>query len=345
MTDRLSSLSASLLGVLRRVTDDAQLAYDGDPVPLTGGFWAELVTFRLADPPAGWAGPLVARVMPDAATAAKETVFQAEVANQGFATPRVLASGGPVDGVDGRAFMVMTLADGHPLLAGLDGLRALAKLPSLARRLPVTLATVLAELHRLDPAPIETGLDTAGVARPGLDTMLESLLATADALGRADLAAAAAWLQANRPEAEPVAVCHGDMHPFNLLVDDQRKTTVLDWSAATLAPGTYDLGFTSLVLAAPPLVVRRALRPVIAAAGRALSRRFVRAYERVAGRPVDEVSLAWHQGVVCVRALVEVAGWVAAGTIEGRDGHPWVIAGDAFAARLHDLTAVEVTSR
>ena len=186
----MSTLSTSLLGVLRRVTGDADLAYDGDPVPLTGGFWAELVTFRLADPPAEWGGSLVARVMPDAATAAKETVFQAEVAAEGFATPRVLASGGPTDGVDGRAFMVMTLADGQPLLAGLDGLRALAKLPSLARRLPVTLATVLAELHRLDPTPIEDGLDAAGVARPGLDTMLDSLRGTSDALERADLAAA-----------------------------------------------------------------------------------------------------------------------------------------------------------
>ena len=117
--------------------------------------------------------------------------------------------------------------------------------------------------------------------------MLESLRTTADALGRADLAAAAAWLQSHRPTAEPVVVCHGDMHPFNLLVDDRGETTVLDWSAAMLAPGAYDLGFTSLVLASPPLVVPGALRPVIAAAGRALSRRFIRAYERAAGSRVD----------------------------------------------------------
>jgi hypothetical protein len=135
------------------------------------------------------------------------------------------------------------------------------------------------------------------------------------------------------------------MHPFNVLVDGRGETTVLDWSAAMLASGTYDLGFTSLVVGNPPLLVPRALQGVVAAAGRALSRRFVRAYEREAGHRVDEASLAWHQGVVCVRALVEVAGWVAAGTIEGRDGHPWVIAGDAFAARLRDLTGVEVTLR
>jgi len=342
---RTSELSASLLGVLRRVTGDDRLAYHGAPRALTGGFWAELLTFRLADPPVGWTGALVARVMPDAATAAKETVFQAEVARQGFATPRVLASGGPAEGIDGRAFMVMTLADGRPLLAGLDGVRALAKLPSLARHLPVTLATVLAALHRLDPAPIEDGLDPAGIPSPRLDTMLESLRTTSAALGRGDLADAAAWLQAHRPVDEPVVVCHGDMHPFNLLVDDRGQTTVLDWSAAMLAPGTYDLGFTSLVLSSPPLAVPRALLPVVGAAGRALSRRFVRAYERSTGRSLDPSALAWHRCLVCLRALVEVAGWVAVGTIDGRDGHPWVLAGDAFASRLTDLTGVAVTPR
>ena len=38
------------------------------------------------------------------------------------------------EGVDGRAFMVMDLAAGRPLLAGLDGVAAVKKLPSLARR-------------------------------------------------------------------------------------------------------------------------------------------------------------------------------------------------------------------
>lgn len=105
-------------------------------------------------------------------------------------------------------------------------------------------------------------------------------------------------------------LCHGDMHPFNVLVDANRQTTVLDWSAAMLAPATYDLGFTSLVLAVPPLVVPRALRPVVRMAGRALSRRFVRAYERAAVCRVDRSSLAWHQRLICLRALVEVASWV-----------------------------------
>lgn len=342
VTARQSDLVDSLLGVLRRVTAEPELAYAEAPTPLTGGFWAELVSFRLAGAPEGWRGPLVARVMPDAATGAKETVFQAEAAVQGYATPAVRASGVPADGVVQRAYMVMDLAVGQPLLAGLDGVSALAKLPSLARRLPVTLAGVLAALHRLDPDPVGVRLDAAGVARPNLDTMLESLRDTATRLGRDDLAQAATWLRDHRPAAEPIVVCHGDMHPFNVLVDDEGTATVLDWSAAILASATYDLGFTSLVLAEPPLLVPLPLRGVVRAAGGALSRRFVYAYERLAGRSVDRASLTWHQGVVCVRALVEVAGWVAEGTAQDRRGHPWMIAGQSFAVRLRKLTGVTV---
>lgn len=339
------ALTASLLAVLRRQTGDDTLEYADKPVPLTGGFWAELVAFRLTDAPDGWRGPLVARMMPDAATAAKETAVQTEVAARGYPTPSVRAAGGPDEGVEGRAFMVMDLAGGHPLLGGLDGVAALAKLPSLARRMPVVLAEVLANLHGLDPAPVERRLEADGVARPGLDSMLDSLRDTATQLDRADLAVAAAWLQTHRPPAEPTVICHGDMHPFNVLVDEAGATTVLDWSAAMLAPATYDLGFTSLVLAEPPLVVPDPLRPVVRAAGRALSQRFVRAYERRTGSRVDATSLAWHQGVVAVRALVEVAGWVAVDTIDDRGGHPWVLAGQAFADRLTQLTGARVTAR
>ncbi len=338
-------LADQLLAALRRVTGEPALDYEGIPVRLTGGFWAELVSFRLQGAPDGWRGPLVARVMPDAATAAKETAFQAEVAALGFPTPAVHASGGPSEGVDGRAFMVMDLAAGRQLLAGLDGLGALTKLPALARRLPTILAGVLAALHRLDSTPGQRRLETNGVAHPGLDTMLTSLRDTAGQLDRADLADVATWLQHHQPATELIVICHGDLHPFNVLVADTGDVTVLDWSAALLAPATYDLGFTSLVLAEPPLLVPGPLRRLVRAAGRMLSRRFVRAYERATGRPVDRSSLTWHQALVCLRALVEVAGWVAAGTVESRAGHPWLVSGDAFAARLKQLTGVAVRSR
>jgi hypothetical protein len=121
-------LASNLLAVLRRLTNEPALAYAAPPERLTGGFWAELLAFRLVGAPDGLSGDLVARVMPDAAVAGKETAFQAEVAAQGFSTPAVHLAGGPDDGL-GRAFMVMDRADGAPLLAGLDGVGAITRLP------------------------------------------------------------------------------------------------------------------------------------------------------------------------------------------------------------------------
>jgi aminoglycoside phosphotransferase (APT) family kinase protein len=243
--------------------------------------------------------------------------------------------------------MVMEHADGAPPLAGLDrGFGIVREVPGLARRLPGTLADVLVRLHRLDPEAVRRRLLREGASGAhGMDEVLPSLVAGAEALGREDLGAAGRWLDAHRPPAEPVVVCHGDMHPFNVLDDGNGHLTVLDWSAAVLAPAAYDLAFTSLVLAEPPLVVPPRVRPAIGAAGRWLSRRFLEAYARDGAQPIDAASLAWHQGVVCLRALTEVAGWVSAGTADARTGHPWIIAGPAFAARLSGLTATVVSPR
>lgn len=338
-------VEADLLRVLRAATSSPALVFDGAPRRLTGGFWATLLAFRLQDAPDGWGGDLVVRVMPDPATASKETVIQRAVADQGYPTPAVHLAGGPEVGIDSQAYLVMDLASGQPLLAGLDGVQALRRLPSLARHVPVTLAGVLADLHQLAPEPARDALQATGAPPPTLGSMLVHLSAGADALGRADLVAVLDWLGANRTSAGPTVICHGDMHPFNVLVDSTGALTVLDWSAAVFAPATYDLAFTSLLLAEPPLVVPGPLRGLVRRAGGALSARFVRQYQQAVGVEVDPDELAWHQGLVCVRALLEVATWSAAGTLADRRGHPWLISGGRFASRLHGLTGVRVTAR
>lgn len=338
-----SSLEERLLAVLRSATSTPTLTFDGPPKRLTGGFWAELVAFRLRGAPTAWRGDLVARVMPDAAVAAKETVFQAEVAAQGFPTPAVHLAGGAEAGL-GRAFMVMDLAIGVPMLDGLGGVEAIAALPRLARRLPATLADTMASLHRLDPAPVRTRLAAAGGGGLGMAGLLSGLEASAASHDRADLVAAARWLSQHPPEEAPEVICHGDLHPFNLLVTADGAVTVLDWSVGVLAPAAFDVAFTGLMLAEPPVAMPRPLRPVVRAVGRLLARRFRRAYARAAAA-MDPDSLRWHEAVVCLRALGEVAGWVAAGSVDEHHGHPWLVCGPAFAARLSRLTGVAVTPR
>ena len=336
-------LNGRLLEVVRAASGLPALAYARPPTTLTGGFWAELVAFSLVDPPPGWPRDLVARLMPDAAVARKETIVQAAVSAAGFPTPAVRAAGDQDQGL-GRAFMVMDLAPGAPLLAGLSGPAVMTAGLKLARRLPDTLASTMARLHALDPEPVRDQLGQAGmtpVTIPGLVGLLAELAA---GYQRADLAAAAGWLATHPLPPGPEVICHGDLHPFNLLADGS-AVTVLDWSAAMLASPAYDLAFTAFMLAEPPLDVPGPVRQLVRLTGRRLARRFLRRYQAHAHTAVGAAELGWHQAVICLRALTEVAGWMHSGEIGERAGHPWLVSGPAIAAHLGDVTGVSSLPR
>ncbi|HKF74789.1 MAG TPA: phosphotransferase, partial [Candidatus Dormibacteraeota bacterium] len=161
------------------------------------------------------------------------------------------------------AFMVMERAPGAPLLGGLSATAVIVHLPRLARRLPMLLADATAGLHAIDPAPVRHRLAAvAPTTATRVSELLRTLTATAEDLGRPDLAGAGRRLAELRPAPGDEVVCHGDLHPFNVLVDGDR-VTVIDWTAARIAEPAYDLAFTWLLLADPPLDLPGALRPPI----------------------------------------------------------------------------------
>jgi aminoglycoside phosphotransferase (APT) family kinase protein len=338
-----TDISERLIDVLREATGAPGLEYGRRPEPMRGGFWAELLSFSLANPPDGWPGELVARLMPDPGSARKETIVQGAVATAGFPTPPVRASGGPDTGL-GRAFMVMDRAAGAPVLSGLDGGLTPAALRRLLRRIPQLLATSMARLHALDPNMVRGELEQVREVPVTVPGLLAALARFADEFGRPDLVRAGRWLAEHAPGSAPDVICHGDLHPFNLLADGDR-VTVLDWSTALLAPRAYDAGFTSLLLSEPPLRVPGWQRPLVRVFGRHLARRFVLAYQRQAAVPVEPGELRWYQAVVCLRALTEVAGWVHGGTAGTHAGHPWLVSGPGFAQRLSTLTGEPVRAR
>ena len=337
-----TGIAERLIGVLRSATGTPDLEYDRRPEPMRGGFWAELFAFSLANPPAGWPAELVARLMPDPGSARKETIVQRAVAAAGFPTPIVRAAGSPDDGL-GVAFMVMDRAPGGPALSGLDGLSP-AAVPRLLREIPDLLATSMARLHALDPGLVRAELERLREVPVTVEGLLAALVRFADTFGRTDLADAGRWLAAHPPEPSPDVICHGDLHPFNLLADGDR-VTVLDWSTALLAPRAHDVGFTSLQLSEPALRVPGWQRPLVRMFGRLLARRFVRGYRRQAAVTVEPAEVRWHQAVVCLRALTEVASWVHEGAADARAGHPWLINGPVFARRLVRLTGASVRAR
>ncbi len=313
--------------------------------PLTGGFWAE--TTRLDLTVAGTPRAVVVRRMPDRGAATKEAAIQRAVAATGFAAPAVfLFDADGTEGSGGRAEVVMSLAQGAPMLSGLSGFAALAKLPSLARRLPALLADAMAALHAVDTTPVAAALARVDLTSAAtLGAMLAGFVERTAAADRPDLADAMTRLAAAEPAAGEVVVCHGDLHPFNLLVTDDGTWTLLDWTASLLADPAYDVAFTRLMLRHPPLSMPAPLAPVVSAAGRWLAKRFEIAYAEASGRRLDPVRVDWFDALLSARMLLEVDGWRQTNTVADHPGHPFLTIGPHAAATLTRQTGVPVAWR
>ena len=333
----------ALLDVLRRQSGAPGLRFESPPERMTGGFWAEILAVRLEGGPPELDGDVVVRIMPDTAIARRETVVQSEVVRQGFPAPRVLLTGEAEDGL-GRPFMVMERVPGRTPMPEVTGPSALAAVGRAALRLPDLLARTSARLHALDPAPLRSKLEGIEGARVDVGDLLSLLGERADDAERPDLARAARHMPRTRPPSEREAICHGDLHPFNLLVDGER-VSVIDWSLGLVADPAFDLGFTWMTMALAPIAVPRPLRSTVRAFARRGSRQFLRRYRHHA--PHAEASLTddmlqWYSGVHCLRALVEAAEWIANGTVDSKTGHPWLLMAPQMAVHLSAVAGEDI---
>lgn len=316
-----------------------QLRLVGAPEPLTGGFWAQMWRARVIGQPEPMPAEVVVRFAPHRDMGAKEAEVQRAVAALGFRTPRVWLSTPAAPPVDGW-WAVMDFAPGAPLLAGLHGAAVLRRAPSLARRLPVQLAEVMASLHRLDPQPITDAVHPAApeVAWTVPDVVGQLRLG-AEVSGRADVADALDHLATCTPSPARPVICHGDLHPFNVL-DDADGLTLLDWTGALLADPCFDIALTELLLANPPLPLPAPLTPVAGAAGKVLARRFVTAYQR-ANPSVSLAELGWFRALHSARVLIDDTRLRAEhGPAAG--GHPLHLVAPAAAHHLATATGVAV---
>jgi len=112
-------------------------------------------------------------------------------------------------------------------------------------------ATQLA-LHRIYPSIVNTAQVFAS-----RENIVDSLDRRLDWLHRCAavhpwLCDSVQWLIGNRPpRSEQLAICHGDFHPLNILIEGGKVTGVLDWPGCIIADPVLDVAFTMVYLTIP----------------------------------------------------------------------------------------------
>lgn len=176
-------------------------------------------------------------------------------------------------------------------------------------------ATLLADIHRLDVTELELGeLSGGGPTLAGMLDYWRAYLTWATT----DLEAARVyedgldWLAAHLPDTDETALLWGDPQLPNLVYDDDaRAVAVLDWEMATLGPPEVDLGW---FLALHEGAGETAGQTLPGDPGRDA---FIAAYSRALGRPVGD--LRWYELFAHVRSGAIV---LRIGELMARSGVP-----------------------
>ena len=299
MNDRARALLQHLRDELR----EPGLSYAEPLTTVSGGFDTRIFAFRLSRAPKAFSIPLILRVLStqySQARALSERATQNAVAGLGYPAPRVLlANVDPT--ILGGAFLVMERLSGRPLL---DVKR-------------VGIASVLVEtqlkLHALDAEVLLKALDREGppISREAatFEGHLDRLQHRVGAGGLRGLEHAMRWLVDNRPANETTRViCHGDFHPQNILMENDRVTGVIDWPNVVVAERAFDVASTRVILRLVPVAlmgVPPALRGLVDVARRVLAARYVAGYRRRA--PAGATHLPYYEALACMRGMIRTA--------------------------------------
>jgi aminoglycoside phosphotransferase (APT) family kinase protein len=184
---------------------------------------------------------------------------------------------------EGRIGLVMERLGGESLLD------RIARRPAEAFEAVSLLADLHAAMRRSGPEPdlprlraaLASGIERAvGLLEPEKDEIL----------ARLDLL----------PDGE--SICHGDLHPGNILMTPEGPV-VIDWMSASRGRAIGDLARTELLLATGglPEGIPIAAKAAVAAARAALAKLYVRRYFKAASGSASENLAAWRLPVLAAR--------------------------------------------
>ena len=216
------------------------------------------------------------------------------LAAAGYPTPTLLVAE-DADNAFGLPFMIMERVPGTTMLG------RVTSNPLRAGGLLARLAGVHADLHRLPQAgwPLYDGdepLVRRQIAQFRRRVEEQRLDGLRDGLD---------WLERNAPAVLPetAVITHNDFHPLNVLVTDEGRLSVIDWSDAALGDRHHDVARTLTLFSFAYIAASSSFERLLLKAARGFLRsRYFNAYERTF--PVDRRRLAYFE------ALQSWNGWL-----------------------------------
>ena len=288
-------IAGRLIEYLRKKVGDPTLDYGSPLTQLRGGFETETYRFTLSGVREELSGPLVLRLYPpfySGGRAVWESTVQNVLVDQGYPSAKVHFLCGDVSLLDG-VFFIMDFLPGKPMIV------------APMETIPQLLGETHAALHSIDPAPLLRALSEQGIdpstCRP--DKRSDWLKERAEK--NPWIREGVDWLSKNRPpEPEHLAVCHGDFHPLNILVQDGKVTGVLDWPGLLVADPALDVAYTLVLMTVPLKHLSATLDPQLSSVDWDRSaQRYLHAYDTK--KPLDRTHLDYYRARRCINALVE----------------------------------------
>ncbi len=241
-SEKNDQISGKLLAYLIEELNDSSIAYDDPPVRLQGGYETATYRFKLQTVHEGLTKSLVLRLYPEAygpENAVWESTIQNALAKEGYpvAKAHFLCKD---KSILGGAFFIMDYLAGKPMIT------------APFETIPEILGKAHAALHSIDPEPLIKSLIKQGVDEYHfrLNNRFDYLQNTKKELPW--ICDGIDWLMRKRPPEPPrLAICHGDFHPLNILIQDGNVTGVLDWPGFLITDPALDIANSILLMTVP----------------------------------------------------------------------------------------------
>ncbi len=334
-----NSIADQLIEALRNETGVSDLDYSEWPQRLTGGFETLTYGFSLTSPPETLAGQLILRLFNSAGDinqSRREAAFQNALSSLGYTVPAVHVQ---LDSaIDGKPVNIMERISGKSLMEGVElG-------PEDIQRVTVLMAKVHTRLHQVSSGSVIEAVEKAGFSKDQFtyegrmryigryfeDDTFEALRPVYD------------WLVENRPdERDEPAVCHGDFHPGNIMINGDEVTGVIDWPGAAFADPEMDVATSVILIRAGAGELEPEVRPMI----QQIIDLYLHTYTQI--NPLDMEKVHYHEVARSFRAFTRGTALLTPGVrpeLAPRDHYTWAgeFSMQQLKGRIAEVTGIEL---